>query len=97
MRKNIGKNISKNFSGKYSQKILDHTKKSATDVFKTASIRTIQKEAEATGDLIGSKIADRITKVSKNSQQNNSETVTNEHDKEIPKERYISRRKTQTY
>ena len=24
------------------------------------------------------------------SQQNNSETVTNEHDKEIPKERYIS-------
>ena len=29
-------------------------------------------------------------KVSKNLQQNNSETVTNEHDKEIPKERYIS-------
>ena len=27
---------------------------------------------------------------SKNSQENNSETVTNEHDKEIPKERYIS-------
>ena len=32
----------------------------------------------------------KITKVSKNSQQNNSETVTNENDKEIPKERYIS-------
>ena len=44
----------------------------------------------ATGDLIGNKIADRITKVSKSSQQNHSETVTNEHDKEIPKERYIS-------
>ena len=29
-------------------------------------------------------------RVSKNSQQNNSETVTNENDKEIPKERYIS-------
>ena len=29
-----------------------------------------------------------ITKVSKNSQQNNS--VTNEHDKEIPKERCVS-------
>ena len=28
--------------------------------------------------------------VSKNSQQNNPETATNEHDKEIPKERYIS-------
>ena len=32
----------------------------------------------------------RITKVSQNSQQNNSETVTNENDQEIPKERYIS-------
>ena len=32
----------------------------------------------------------RITEVSKNSQKNNSETVTNENDKEIPKERYIS-------
>ena len=29
-------------------------------------------------------------KVPKNSKQNNSETVTNEYDKEIPKERYIS-------
>ena len=34
-------------------------------------------------------------KVSKNSQQNNSETVTNEHNKEIPKERYISPEKIQ--
>ena len=34
-------------------------------------------------------------KVSKNSQQNNSETVTNENDKKIPKERYISPEKRQ--
>ena len=32
----------------------------------------------------------KMAKVSKNYQQNNSETVTNENDKEIPKERYIS-------
>ena len=50
----------------------------------------IQKTAEATVDLTGNKIAEKITKVSKTPQQNNSETVTNEHDKEIPKERYIS-------
>ena len=31
-----------------------------------------------------------MIKASKNSQQNNSEKVTNENDKEIPKERYIS-------
>ena len=36
-------------------------------------------------DLIDNKIPDRITKVSKKSQQNNWETVTNENDKEIPK------------
>ena len=30
-----------------------------------------------------------------NSQENNLETVTNEHDKEIPKERYISPEETQ--
>ena len=29
-------------------------------------------------------------KASKNSQHNNLETVSNKHDKEIPKERYIS-------
>ena len=68
-------------------KLLDHAKKLA---LKTSSKRVIKETTEATGDLIGNKSADKITKVSKNSQQNNSETVTNEHDKEIPKERYIS-------
>ena len=50
---------------------------------------TYQKTVEATGDLIGNKTADRIMKVSKDSQENKSETVTIEPDKEIPKERYI--------
>ena len=36
------------------------------------------------------KLLIEITKVLKNPQQNNSETVTNEHNKEIPKERYTS-------
>ena len=56
-------------------------KKSATDALKTSSKRFIQKTGEATGDLIGNKIANKITEVSKISQQNNSEAVTNEHDK----------------
>ena len=86
MGKNIDKNISKNLSSKYGQKLLGHAKKSATDALKTFSKRFIQN----TGETIGNKIANRPTKVSKNSQQNISETVTNEHDKEIPKERYVS-------
>ena len=96
--KDIGKNISKNLSGKYGpgilpmrQKLLDYAKQSATDAFKTVSKRAIQKTVETTGELIGNKIAklvaksydNKIKKVSKNLQQNNSEIVTNEHDKEI--------------
>ena len=42
------------------------------------------------GDLVRKKIANRITKVSKNLQCYFLEVVTNEHDKEIPKERYGS-------
>ena len=45
----------------------------------------IQKKAETTSDLIENKL--RINS-KKPSQQNNSETVTNENDKEIPKEGY---------
>ena len=103
--KNVGKNIvkiiSKSLSGKYSpgmlamcQKLVDHAKKSATDALKTSSKIVIQKTPEATGDLICNKIANRITKVSKNSQQNHLETVTNDHDIEIPKERYVSTEET---
>ena len=59
--------FAKNLSNKYSQKLLDSAKKSTTDTIKTASKRVIQKTAEATGDLIGNKIADEITSVSKKS------------------------------
>ena len=68
MGNNIGKNISKNLSCKYSQKLLGHAEKSATDAVKTNSKKVIQKTSEATVDLIGNKITDRIKEVSKNSQ-----------------------------
>ena len=91
--KNNGENIGKNLSGKYSQKLLDHAKISATDALKTSSKRVIQKTAEATGDLIGNKIADRTTKSSKDSQQNNSETVTNQPDKKSTKTKIYLQKK----
>ena len=52
--------------------------------------RKIQKTVEATGDLNSNETANRITKVSRSSTQNNLEKLAYEHDKEIPKERYIS-------
>ena len=61
----FAKNMGKNLSNKYGQKLLDSAKKSTTDAIKTASKRVIQKTAEATGDLIGNKTADKITSVSR--------------------------------
>ena len=43
-------------SSKYSQKIVEHAKKSATDALKTASKRAIKKTEESTGYLIGIKL-----------------------------------------
>ena len=89
--RNIGTHaakVAKNMSNKYSKKLIDTTKKSATDAIKTASKRAIQKKAEATGDLIGNRISDKITaKPSKKSQ--NEKIQSNEVNNEIPKERYI--------
>ena len=69
----FAKSMGKNLSNKYNQKLLDTAKKSTTDPIKTASKRAIQKTAEAAGDLIGNKIADKTTNVSKKTQSNESE------------------------
>ena len=53
----------KALSNKYGQKLLDSAKTSTTDAIKIASKRAIQKTAEATGDLIGNKVFDKITSV----------------------------------
>ena len=72
------------------KKILGHDQQSPANALKTSLKRVIQKAAEATGGLTGNEIANRIIKVSRSSPQSNSETITNEHNKEILKERYIS-------
>ena len=68
----FAKNIGKNLSSKYGQKLLDSAKKFTTDAIKRASKRVIQKTAEATSDLIGNKIADKITSISKKLSNNNN-------------------------
>ena len=47
------------------KKLIDTGTKTGIDVAKTASKRVVQKISEATGDLIGNKIADKITSVGK--------------------------------
>ena len=60
-----------------------YSKKSTTDAIKTASKKAIQKTAEATDDLIGNKIADKITSVSKKKPDKELPNNNNEKDMEI--------------
>ena len=57
--------FAKNFGNKYGQKLMDTATKTGMDVGKIASKRVVQKAAEATGDLIENKIADKITSIGK--------------------------------
>ena len=84
-------------SNKYSQKLLDSAKKSTADSIETASKRAFQKTAEATGALIGTKIADKTTSISKSPKNTSKELhlKTDKNEIEIPKERYISPEKRQ--
>ena len=50
---------------KYGKRLIDTATKTGIDAPKTASKRVVQKTAEATGDLIGNKIVDKITSLSK--------------------------------
>ena len=62
-------------SSKYGQKIIDTIKNQGSEFAETADKRIFQKSAEATGDLIGNKIVDKITSLGKSK---NKEKETNE-------------------
>ena len=55
----------KNFGDKYVKTLMDTAAKTGIDAAKTASKRVVQETAEATGDLIGNKTADKITSIGK--------------------------------
>ena len=78
-----------NFNSRYGKKLTDAAIKTGKDFATIAGKKIVPKSAEAIGDLIGNKIADKITaKPSKKLQ--NEEIQSNEVNNEIPKERYIS-------
>ena len=58
----LQENLAKN---KIRSKIIGYCNKNRIDAAKTASKRVVQKPAEDTGDLIGNKIADKITSIGK--------------------------------
>ena len=92
----------KNFNSKYGKKLTDTAIKTGKDFATIAGKKIVYKSAEATGDLIGNKIADKITAkpspkdiTSASKKSHNEEIQSNEVNNEIPKERYISPKERQ--
>ena len=57
--------FARKFGDRYGKKLMDTATKTGMDVVKTTSKWAIHKTAEATRDLAGNKIADRITSLAK--------------------------------
>ena len=57
--------FARKFGNKYGKNLMDTATKTGIDAVKTASKRVVQKTAAATRDLIGNKIADKITSIGK--------------------------------
>ena len=63
---------------KYGKKILHNSLSAGKDFAKIAGKKVVTKSAEATGDLIGNKIADRITKSTRNKEQKEDDRIKEE-------------------
>ena len=60
---------------KYGKKILDNSISAGKGFAKIAGKKVLTKSAEATGDMIGNKITDRITRSSRNKAQKKDDRI----------------------
>ena len=67
--------FAKKFGNKHGNKLMDTATKTEIDAANTTSKRIVQKAAEATGDLIGNKIADKITSIGKPKEKKKAKEV----------------------
>ena len=70
--------FARNIGQKYGKKILDNCLSAGKDFAKIASKKVLIKSAEAACDLIGNKIADRITKGARNEEQKEDDRIMEE-------------------
>ena len=70
--------VRKNMSNKYGRKILDKSMDAIKTFAKIAGKNVLTKNAEATGEMIGNKIADRLTKSSRNKAQKEDDRIMEE-------------------
>ena len=65
--------FARKFGDKYGKKLMHTATKIRIDAAKTTSKRVVQKTAEATGDLVGNKIAYKITSIGKSKEKEKTE------------------------
>ena len=70
--------VGKNMSNKYGRKILDKSMDAGKDFAKMTGQKVLHKSAEATGEMIGNKIADRIIRSSRNKAQKEDDRIMEE-------------------
>ena len=76
--------FARKFGDKYGKRLMDTASKTGIHAANTNSKRVVQKTAEATGDLIGNKIADKITSIGKSKEE---EKAKNAEETYIPPEK----------
>ena len=70
--------VSKKYGKKYGKKLLDNSISAGKNFAKIAGKKVLTKSAEATGDLIGNNIVDRITKSTRNKAQKEDDIIMEE-------------------
>ena len=70
--------VGKSMKKKNGRKILDNSLSAGKDFAKIAGKKVLTKSAEATGDLIVNKIADRITKSTRNKERKEDDRIMEE-------------------
>ena len=74
-------------TSKYGKKIKDTTKKQGSEFAKIAGKKIVQRSAEATGDLIGNKVADKITSLGTSENKEKQNETNEEEEIIIPSEK----------
>ena len=67
--------FAKNIGNKYGRKLLDKSIDAGKDFAKIAGKKVLHKSAEATGEMIGNKVANRITRSSGNKVQKEDDRI----------------------
>ena len=67
--------FAKKWGDKYDKKLMDTATKTGIDAAKTASKRVVEKTPEDTGDLIGNKIAGKITLAGKSKEEDKTKKL----------------------